>query len=58
MAMRPMQGSHDIIAHDLSQAAVQEFITEGSTGAVSLQQFVEKLSAPKNVWITLPDVLW
>lgn len=54
MARRLMQGNHDIIAYDLSKAAVEEIIAEGVTGAPSLQQAVEMLSEPRIVWIMLP----
>jgi len=54
MARRLMQGSHEIIAYDLSNEAVQEITAEGATGAASLQQVVEMLSAPRIAWIMLP----
>ena len=54
MARRLMQGNHDIIAFDLSKAAVEEIAAEGATGASSLQQVVEMLSGPRIVWLMLP----
>jgi len=54
MARRLMQGNHDIIAFDLSKAAVEEIAAEGATGASSLQQVVEILSGPRIVWMMLP----
>jgi 6-phosphogluconate dehydrogenase len=54
MAWRLMQGNHDIIAFDLSKAAVEEIAAEGATGASSLQQVVEMLSGPRIVWMMLP----
>jgi 6-phosphogluconate dehydrogenase len=54
MARRLMQGNHDIIAFDLSKAAVEEIAAEGATGASSLQQVVEMLSGPRIVWMMLP----
>jgi 6-phosphogluconate dehydrogenase len=54
MAWRLMQGNHDIIAFDLSKAAVEEIAAEGATGASSLQQVVEILSGPRIVWMMLP----
>ena len=54
MARRLMPDSHEIIAYDLSKEAVQEITAEGATGAASLQQVVEMLSAPRIVWIMLP----
>jgi len=54
MARRLMQGNHEIIAYDLSQEAVEEIAAQGASGADSLQQVVEMLSAPRIVWIMLP----
>jgi 6-phosphogluconate dehydrogenase len=54
MARRLMQGNHEIIAYDLSEAAVQQITAEGATGAESLQQVIKMLSAPRIVWIMLP----
>ncbi len=54
MARRLMQGNHDIIAYDLSEAAVEEIAAEGATGASSRKQVVEMLSGPRIVWIMLP----
>ena len=54
MARRLMQGNHEIIAYDLSKEAVKTITAEGATGATSLQQVVEMLSAPRIVWIMLP----
>ena len=54
MARRLMQGGHDIIAFDLSEAAVEEIAAEGASAASSLQQAVAQLSGPRIVWMMLP----
>ena len=54
MARRLMQAHHDIIAFDLSKAAVEEIAAEGASGAASLQQVVKMLSGPRIVWLMLP----
>ena len=54
MARRLMQGEHDIIAFDLSEAAVEEIAEEGASAASSLQQAVAQLSGPRIVWMMLP----
>jgi 6-phosphogluconate dehydrogenase len=54
MARRLMQGEHDIIAFDLSEAAVEEIAAEGASAASSLQQAVAQLSGPRIVWMMLP----
>jgi 6-phosphogluconate dehydrogenase len=54
MARRLMQGNHNVVAYDLSEEAVQQANKEGASGANSLQQVVELLSAPRIIWIMLP----
>jgi 6-phosphogluconate dehydrogenase len=54
MARRLMQGNHEVVAYDLNKEAVQQISKEGAKGAVSLQEVVELLSAPRIVWIMLP----
>jgi 6-phosphogluconate dehydrogenase len=54
MARRLMRGNHDIIAYNRSKEAVRQIAAEGATGAASLQQVAEMLSAPRIVWIMLP----
>ena len=54
MTRRLMQGNHKVIAYDLSEEAVQQATSDGASGANSLQQVVELLSAPRIIWIMLP----
>jgi 6-phosphogluconate dehydrogenase len=54
MVRRLMQAGHDLVAYDVSADAVKQLQEEGATGAFSLQEFVEKLSAPRAVWMMVP----
>jgi 6-phosphogluconate dehydrogenase len=54
MSRRLMRAGHDVVAFDMSQAAVQELAQEGATPASSLADFVEKLEKPRNVWLMVP----
>ncbi|MFJ4846332.1 phosphogluconate dehydrogenase (NAD(+)-dependent, decarboxylating) [Streptomyces sp. NPDC088733] len=54
LVRRLMRDGHRCVVHDLSRDAVLELEKEGATGAGSLQEFVEKLETPRNVWLMLP----
>jgi 6-phosphogluconate dehydrogenase len=54
MVRRLMKAGHQCVVHDLSPAAVQGLAREGATGAVSLDDFLAKLSRPRAVWLMVP----
>ena len=45
---------YDVVAFDFSQDAVKSAEEHGATGASGLEDLVEKLSAPRAVWIMVP----
>jgi 6-phosphogluconate dehydrogenase len=45
---------HDVVAFDFSSDAVKEAEGHGAQGADSLEDLVNKLSKPRNVWIMVP----
>ena len=45
---------HEVVAFDFSEEAVSEAEGHGATGAGSLEELVEKLEAPRAVWIMVP----
>ena len=49
---RLMTGGHTVVGYDASPAAVKAL--EGATGATSLEDMVQKLAAPRAVWVMLP----
>ncbi len=49
---RLMRGGHTVVGYDANAAAVKAL--EGATGAASLEDLVQKLEAPRAVWVMLP----
>jgi 6-phosphogluconate dehydrogenase len=45
---------HQVVAFDFSEDAVSEAEGHGASGAGSLEELVEKLEAPRAVWIMVP----
>jgi len=54
MVRRLMKAGHECVVYDVSPEAVKGLVNEGSTGGDSLEDFVSKLAAPRNVWIMVP----
>ena len=54
MTRRLMRGGHQLVVSDLSTEAVKQLAGEGAVGSSSLQDLVQKLSAPRAVWIMVP----
>ena len=46
---------HTVVAFDFSEDAVKEAEGHGATGAGSLEEVVQKLEAPRTVWIMVPS---
>src|SRR4051812_39685186 len=54
MVRRLMRGGHNCVVYDRNAEAVTSLAGEGATGASLLGDFVEKLEAPRAVWIMVP----
>jgi len=54
MTRRLMRGGHQLVVSDLSTEAVKQLAGEGALGSSPLQDLVQKLSAPRAVWIMVP----
>ncbi|QYZ64557.1 MAG: decarboxylating 6-phosphogluconate dehydrogenase [Gammaproteobacteria bacterium (ex Lamellibrachia satsuma)] len=54
MVRRLMKDGHECIAYDLNREAVTQMEQEGATGATDWQDLVQKLEAPRAVWIMVP----
>ena len=54
MVRRLMKGGHDCVVYDVSAEAVAGMSKEGATGASSLADLVDKMAAPRNLWIMVP----
>ena len=55
MVQRLLAGGHRIVAFDPQPQAVQASEGFGAVGANSLDDLVSKLTAPKAVWVMVPD---
>lgn len=54
MARRLMNSGHHCVGFDPDPKAVKKLVADGAEGAASLQELVEKLEAPRAVWIMVP----
>jgi 6-phosphogluconate dehydrogenase len=54
MVRRLLKAGHDCVVFDRSQKAVQELVQEKATGAVSLEELVEKIEKPRAIWLMVP----
>ncbi len=55
LGLNMMQHGHEVVAFDVFQAAVENFSKEGGQGAQNLSDLLAKLSAPKIVWLMVPQ---
>ncbi|HSN06171.1 MAG TPA: decarboxylating 6-phosphogluconate dehydrogenase, partial [Candidatus Angelobacter sp.] len=54
LVRRLMRDGHSCVAYDVSPDAVARLAAEGATGAGSLQELVDALSAPRAIWLMVP----
>ena len=54
MVRRLLRAGHQCVVYDLHPEAVQALVKEGAVGATSLEDFVQKLSKPRAVWLMVP----
>lgn len=54
MVTRLLRGGHDCVVHDQAPDGIAGLVALGATGAATLQQFVDALSAPRAVWLMVP----
>jgi len=54
IARRLMRGGHEVVAFDRNADAVGGLAGEGATAAISLEDLVGKLDAPRIFWVMLP----
>jgi 6-phosphogluconate dehydrogenase len=47
--------AHPVVASNLEPEPVEEAVSEGATGAASLEDLVAKLEAPRHVWVMVPS---
>jgi len=54
MVRRLMRAGHECVVYDIHADAVRALAAEGAIGADSLQDFVDKLNAPRAAWLMVP----
>jgi 6-phosphogluconate dehydrogenase len=54
MVRRLMRDGHDCVVYNRSPGPVEELVGEGATGSSSLAELVQKLEAPRFVWLMVP----
>ena len=54
MVTRLLRGGHACVVHDQSPASIARLVAFGATGAASLQQLVDRLQAPRAIWLMVP----
>ena len=54
MARRLMRGGHHCVVFDTSAASVAAIAAEGATGCRTLDDFFDRLTLPRVVWMMVP----
>ncbi len=54
MVRRLINAGHECVVFDASAKAVENLAAEKATGAKSLPEFIQKLKAPRAVWLMVP----
>ena len=54
MARRLMGGGHEVVVTNRSPEPIEQLTAEGASGARTLAEFVERLEAPRAIWVSLP----
>ncbi|HEX5873406.1 MAG TPA: decarboxylating 6-phosphogluconate dehydrogenase [Pyrinomonadaceae bacterium] len=57
MVRRLLRGGHECVVYDRNVEAVKMLAGEGAVGSSSLNEFVEKLTAPRAIWLMIPAAL-
>ncbi|MBG80890.1 MAG: 6-phosphogluconate dehydrogenase (decarboxylating) [Phycisphaerae bacterium] len=54
MVRRLMKDGHDCVVYDVHAEAVDALVSEGATGAKTLEEFVKALDGPRICWMMIP----
>jgi 6-phosphogluconate dehydrogenase len=54
MVRRLMAGGHECVVFDQSADAVHELVRESAVGASDLRDMIQKLTAPRAIWLMVP----
>lgn len=54
MVRRLLNAGHQAVVFDMSPQAVEDLVKEKAVGAGSLKDFIQKLQAPRAIWLMVP----
>ena len=54
MVRRLMRAGHECVVFDMNPKAVKSLAGEGATGTATIEEFINKLTKPRSVWIMVP----
>ena len=54
LVRRLMKAGHECVVYDVAPGPVEQLATEGAIPASSLEDFVAKLTSPRNIWVMVP----
>jgi 6-phosphogluconate dehydrogenase len=57
MVRRLMKHGHECVVYDTNPDSVKQLVGEGAIGTASLEEFVGKLTVPRNAWIMVPAAI-
>ena len=57
MVRRLLRDGHDCVVYDRNTEAVKTLAGEGAVGSSSLHEFIEKIKAPRAIWLMIPAAL-
>jgi 6-phosphogluconate dehydrogenase len=57
MVKRLIAGGHECVVYDVHPESVDALAAEGATGCTSVADLVDKLRAPRHVWLMVPAAL-
>ncbi len=57
MVRRLTQRNHECVVYDVNASAVEALVADRATGTHSMQEFVQKLSQPRAIWLMVPAAL-
>ena len=51
---RLMRNGHECVVFDVNRDFVSALESEGATGAITMEEFVDKLNKPRVCWVMIP----
>lgn len=57
LVRRLMRDGHRCVVYDVNADVVKGLVSEGATGAGTLEEFVQKLEKPRALWLMLPAAI-